>query len=267
MNAFKTAFIICFIIITILSVMTNSVLHKSFMVENTEYKINNTKNPAVSANIQSRKQEIQTRKIQNTNEEPQKIIVQVIEEHVKTLSRQVETSAPNSTVNTQIAQPNNSELLERVVKNAQTPTAIKQETIKNTTAETSETKTINIENKPLTEEEEIIAWNKWRSDLQNQIMEDSRIAAPMGTKFNFSFTVDKNGNVSNINTWSDNNYYTPMAKRVIKPILTSYQHTSVLNFPPRTKRTIVNVQGGFVMAPISRYSSPSDYSDYERIRR
>lgn len=265
MYVFKTAFIILFILITTLAVVTKPVLHKSFNVVNMDYKINDTKNFTESVHIQPQKQKTKPQEIQTTNERQQKIIVQVIEEHVKTRPKQIETSSAKS--DTRIVQTNNSELLERVVKNAETPIKEPSETIKNTTAETSKTKTVNIENKPLTEEEEIIAWNKWRSDLQNQIMEDSHLAAPIGTRFKFSFTVDKNGNISNINTWSDNTSYTPLAKRVIKPILTSYQHTAILNFPPRTKRTIVNVEGGFVMAQMSRYSSPSDYSDYERIRR
>ena len=119
---------------------------------------------------------------------------------------------------------------------------------------------------PLTEKEEIIAWNKWRSDLQNKVMRDAKINAPVGTTFYFSCTVDKFGNISNINTWSDNDYYTPLAKRVIKPVLSSYQNQPILKFPARTQRTITNVNGSFTMAFTDRYSTPADYSDYERIK-
>lgn len=42
------------------------------------------------------------------------------------------------------------------------------------------------ETRPLTEQEEIIVWNIWRSNLQNQIMRDTQIAAPLGTAFKFS---------------------------------------------------------------------------------
>lgn len=121
--------------------------------------------------------------------------------------------------------------------------------------------------KVLTEEEEIIAWNKWRSDLQNKLMRDSKIAAPIGTSFEFSFTVDKFGTISNLKTWSSNPSYTPLAVRVIKPLLSSYQKTAILNFPTGSKRVITNVNGGFTMARSSRYSSPSDYNDYERVTK
>lgn len=121
--------------------------------------------------------------------------------------------------------------------------------------------------KVLTEEEEIIAWNKWRSDLQNKLMRDSKIAAPIGTSFEFSFTVDKFGTISNLKTWSSNPSYTPLAVRVIKPLLLSYQKTAILNFPTGSKRVITNVNGGFTMARSSRYSSPFDYNDYERVTK
>lgn len=118
----------------------------------------------------------------------------------------------------------------------------------------------------LSEQElEIIAWNKWRSDLQNKLMRDSKISAPLGTTFYFSFTVDKFGNITNLKTWSNNPSYTPLAVRVIKPLLLSYQHTAILIFPSNSKRIITNAEGSFTMAHSSRYSSPSDYNDYERI--
>lgn len=123
------------------------------------------------------------------------------------------------------------------------------------------------EQKELSEEEEIIAWNKWRSDLQNQIMRDTKISAPIGVTFKFSFTVDKFGNMSNIKVWSETAGYSDMAINAIKPVLVSYQRQPILNFPQGTKRVITNVAGGFVMSATTGYSSPSDYSDYERIKR
>ena len=121
--------------------------------------------------------------------------------------------------------------------------------------------------KTLTEQEEIIAWNRWRSNLQNQVMKDSQLRAPLGTVFKFSFTVDKYGNMSNIKVWSTNPSYTGLAVSVIKPVLSSYQHKSILNFPLGTKRVITNVVGGFIISTKTIYSSPSDYSDYETVKK
>lgn len=122
-------------------------------------------------------------------------------------------------------------------------------------------------NPVLTEEEEIIAWNHWRSRLQNQVMMDSKISAPLGTQFKFSFTVDKYGNMSNVKVWSTNPTYSDLAVRTIKPVLMSYRNKPILNFPYGTQRIITNVTGGFVISRISRYSSPSDYNDYEHVKR
>ena len=125
------------------------------------------------------------------------------------------------------------------------------------------------ENKPhqLTEQEEIIAWNRWRSNLQNQVMKDAPMRAPLGTVFKFSFTVDKYGNMSNIKVWSENPNYTDLAVRVIKPVLTGYAHKPILKFPEGTKRVITNVTGGYVISTRTKYSSPSAYSEYEKVKR
>ncbi len=118
----------------------------------------------------------------------------------------------------------------------------------------------------LTQEQlEIIAWNKWRSDLQNQLMKDSKIAAPIGTTFYYTFTVDKNGNISNLKTWANNPSYTQMAVSRIKPVLLGYQKTQIVVFPAKSKRIITNVEGQFTMSYSNRYSTPADYNDYERV--
>lgn len=118
----------------------------------------------------------------------------------------------------------------------------------------------------LTEEQlEIIAWNKWRSDLQNQLMKDSKITAPIGTTFYYTFTVDKNGNISNIKTWANNPSYTQMAVNRIKPILAGYNKTPIVVFPEKSKRIITNVEGCFTMSYSTKYSTPADYHDYERV--
>lgn len=127
-------------------------------------------------------------------------------------------------------------------------------------------KPVQVQSTPvLTEEEEIIVWNKWRSDLQNKVMRDSRIAAPHGTVFRFSFTVNKFGQISNLRVWSDTPGYTNYAVQALKPLLLSYQGKPILNFPAGTKRITTNVAGGFVVSNQDRYTTPNDYSDIERV--
>jgi hypothetical protein len=118
------------------------------------------------------------------------------------------------------------------------------------------------------EQEEIIAWNKWRSNLQNQVMRDSEGlgGTPLGTEYNFSFTLDKFGNISNLRIWADPSAYTQIGVRSIRPVLMGYQGQPILYFPPKSKRVVINIDGHFYISRTSKYSSPSDYSDYERVK-
>lgn len=125
----------------------------------------------------------------------------------------------------------------------------------------------NFKNPYMTEQEEIIAWNKWRSNLQNQIMNDSDIDyAPLGTMFMFTFVVDKYGNVSNIKVECSNPNYMNVARNNVKPAIARLQKKPILNFPRGTQRTSTVVTGVFLIGTQNRYSTPNDYSDYERVK-
>lgn len=259
-------------------------------VENINQEIVNTKSPIIEDNtveiseieikpqiqkneikdqtikLQPQQNQIQQKQIKTQNQQPQKvqktinIDPQKTKVQNKTISQHKEQNKinlpksvqeiVNSTPkqNTQIAQKQPEIKKEQTIK---TPQQIVKE----------EPKTV------LTEEEEIILWNKWRSDLQNQVMRDARVAAPMGTRFRFSFTVDKFGNISNLRVWSDTPYFTPLAVSSIKPVLLSYQGKNILKFPKGTKRIQTNVTGGFVISTYDKYSKPDDYADVEKIRR
>ena len=120
----------------------------------------------------------------------------------------------------------------------------------------------------MTEQEEIIAWNVWRSNINNQIMVDSKIDfAPLGTIFSFTFIVDKFGNVSNINVTCSNSQFMNVARDVVKPAIARLQNKPILNFPRGTKRTSTIVKGMFAIGTTERYYSPNDFSDYERVTR
>lgn len=114
--------------------------------------------------------------------------------------------------------------------------------------------------------EEIIAWNVWRSELQNRIMDESAIEAPVGTLILFSFDVSENGSISNLKYTCTNRQYAADAKADMISILKRLQGDSILDFPPNTQRKNVRFKGGFILDYDTVYSKPSDYSDYERIR-
>ena len=123
--------------------------------------------------------------------------------------------------------------------------------------------------KVLTPQEEEIAWQIWRSNLQNKIMQDAKLPnVPQGTIFKFTFDVDKYGKVSNIHTSCTNNVqYTPYAIQYIAPVIRAYQGRSILNFPEGSKRVTTSFVGSFKVSNSSRYSTAGDYKDTERISR
>ena len=197
--------------------------------------------------------------------------------------------------------PNNTsqiELLQRVMKNAENSSVVKHPEETKTTKyvntdtqkTTTKTKTVDIPKTPantqqktvqipptqpksssnpyMTEEEEIIAWNVWRSNIQNQIMKDSNIDfAPYGTVFTFTFIVDKFGNVSNIKVECSHPSFMDVARNNVKPAISNLQKKPILNFPRGTKRTSTVVQGMFLIGTQTRYSTPDNYSDFERVVR
>jgi len=154
-----------------------------------------------------------------------------------------------------------------VQKPAQTTTVKKTE---NTVQPVSKTVTTPVQVKTVTqteqERQELILWNKWRSNLQNQIMSDTKLPiVPVGTIFKFTFNVDKYGRISDLHTWSTNPSYTPYAIQYIAPVIRSYQGRSILNFPSGSNRISTTVEGGWKISNTSKYSTSADYNDTEKV--
>lgn len=114
--------------------------------------------------------------------------------------------------------------------------------------------------------EEFVAWNVWRSNLQNTIMMESSIEAPVGTLIVFTFNVSKSGKITNFKYSCSNKKYEADARADMVSILRRLENTSVLAFPSNTKRTNVKFKGAFMLDYSTSFSKPSDYSDYERVR-
>ena len=139
-----------------------------------------------------------------------------------------------------------------------------------TTAPAPKPVTVKTETKPvvLTAQEEEIAWNKWRSNLNNQIMKDSKLPTmPNGVIFKYKFTVDKYGKVSNVQTSSTTPGYTPYAIQFIAPVIRSYQGRAILNFPAGSNRFTTEVSGAWKISSNAKLSTPDDYHDIEKVKR
>lgn len=117
----------------------------------------------------------------------------------------------------------------------------------------------------LQRKEETIAWNNWRSDLQNAIMVDASVSAPLGTMFFFTFKVDKNRHISNIKVLCTNPMYQKQAAVAITAAIKNYEGSDFLIFPPKTKRTSVKFEGSYMIWFETSFASPENFSDFERI--
>ena len=196
------------------------------------------------------KPDIQTKKTQTTNIKKQ---TQTIPKQNTTVQKtvtqpQVQTKTKKTTIGTK-----------PIVKDTKTEIPrIEQRT----TVKTVE------QPKVLTQQEENIAWNIWRSNLTNKIMQDTKLPdIPNGTLFQFSFTVDKYGKILNVQTGANPANYTPYAIQYIAPVIRSYQGHSILNFPEGTARISTQVTGKWRISNTEKYSTPQDYNDIEKIRK
>lgn len=122
-----------------------------------------------------------------------------------------------------------------------------------------------VKNKILQRKEETIAWNKWRSDLQNRIMMDAAVDAPLGTLMMFSFKVNKNRQISDIKILCTNPLYQKEASKKIGDAIRSYNGSKIVAFPKNTKRKSVKFDGSYLIWFETEYSTPANFNDLERI--
>ena len=147
-----------------------------------------------------------------------------------------------------------------VTKTAPAPAVIPQATTKTTQSAPQP--------KVLTAAEEEIAWNIWRSNLQNQLMRDVKLPSiPQGTRFDYSFTVDKYGKVTDVKTYATPSSYTPYAIQYIAPVIRNYQGRSILRFPEGSQRVTTVAKGAWKISASSKYSTPQDYNDVEKVTK
>lgn len=300
MNFIKIAVIIAFVLATIFTVMIHPEIHQPMILEDADFVLTRISDTITTENIpvahvnQSVQQEVKKVEIpveKQTTEKAIEIYNQKQEKNIqqpKITTKEVKIQEqPSQNKATQM------ELLQRVLKNSEnaqvvkptteqktttvsepktpkqtqiTQTPPKQEPVQQKTVQTPQPKSNT--NPYMTEEEEIIAWNVWRSNIQNQIMRDSNIDfAPLGTVFSFTFIVDKFGNVSNIKVDCSNPNFMDVARNNVKPAISRLQKKPILVFPKGTQRTSTIVTGVFVIGTQERYSTPDNYSDYERVVR
>ena len=192
---------------------------------------------------------------------------QTVKKNQNYVSKQ-QTLKTSKTITTE--QKNKSKLTQKIVNNpVETKTvSSQQKEVKVFQPQKEKQIVTTVQQKALTQQEENIAWNRWRSVLTNKIMEDTKLPfLPNGILFKFSFTVDTYGKITNVQTGADPSNYTPYAIQYIAPVIRSYQGHSILNFPEGTARFSTQVSGKWRISSTEKYSTPQDYNDIEKIIR
>ena len=279
MNFLKVLVIISFIVLTIITLKLHPDMHQPMIIEDADFKLTrisdtlSTENIPVSSSAQKPKT---TEKIVETPAPDLKTIQKEIETAKpvsQTETKYINTSKPKQQQTEKRIKPETPpedtsqiELLEQILEQVEKETTEPETQTQPRTQRQKPAANPNFKNPYMTEQEEIIAWNKWRSNLQNQIMRDSQIDyAPLGTLFLFTFVVDKYGNISNIKVECSNPNYMDIARNNVKPAIANLQKKPILNFPKGTQRTSTVVTGLFLIGTQERYSTPNDFSDYERV--
>lgn len=274
MDFLKVFVIISFVVATILTLKFHPEMHHPLIIEDENFKLTRISDTISTKNIPIRT----TTNTQTTQTTPkqteintQQPIEQIIKDPVQQPElKQIETininpTKPKKEIDKTIPEEDLSqiELLQQLLNEVEKEYNIQENQPKQTN---TYPKNSNFNNPYMTEQEEIIAWNKWRSNVQNQIMRNSNIEyAPLGTMFTFNFVVDKFGNVSNIKVNCSNPNYMDVARNNVKTAISKLQKQPILNFPKGTQRKSTVVQGYFFIGLEERYSTPNNFSDFERI--
>ena len=276
----------------------NQDVQATMQVTNTDVKVKDEDNIQIQ-NIQTTPQQVETQQIKviPTNVKSQSKSVKTQSAPIKIQQIKTDTqktsAVQNPKINIQqilsnnqkisnqsnnITSPSNAPEPEKVkfnnTKVQTTPQPVKTQPVKISPAKTItqttpvKTQTTSAQPRQLTAKEEEIAWNIWHSNLTNQVMRDVNLPkVPNGTIFRFKFTVDKYGKITNLQTWSDNSKYTPYAIQYIAPVIRSYQGRSILNFPVGSARVTNVAQSAWKISNTTRYSTPNDFDDVEKIKR
>ena len=271
MNVFGYALVIITILITVLIGVKQPQMHNRVVIYDSQYSLKKENPPepqedfVIEKNIVTTPVEKVVKREQPVLEENNKVTVE--------LQKVERIQQPQKVTQTK---PNKVEVKKQpAAQTTQKPAVQTKAKDENTTAQkqpvTAQTQSQPVSQpvqtvKVMTPQEEVIAWNKWRADLQNQILKDIKLPIiPKGTIFRVSFDVDVNGRVSNIQTEAIPSQYTPYAIEYVAPVIKSYQGKSILDFPTGSNRTKTTFTGRWKISENSKFSSPEIYNDIERV--
>ena len=297
MNIFGYVLIVFTLLLTVFVGIKQPKMHTKIFVYDSQYEIvEDNKTPPVETTVKT--EEIPTVSVENNESRIQiamdeaenptvRVEVKQVEQpktetqtqkktQVKTTTPKTTTKPINQTTQTQQKTTKTAQAQPKTTQTTQQKQQVSQQRPQTTTVQTQtqptqtqtvvKTAPVQTTVKVLTAQEEEIAWNVWRSNLQNKIMRESRLPnIPIGVVFKVSFDVDKYGKITNLQTWSTDSRYTPYAIEFVAPVIKSFQGKPILNFPQGSQRTKTTFTGSWKIAATAKYSKPDDYNDTERV--
>lgn len=258
------------------------VMHKNVIVYDSAYTLV-TEDEVKTETKEVPVMEMPAKPVEKTTVIEQKVepVISTFKSQTTNVKQQTNTTPKQTTTNKKTVTKPQIQIVTKPVTTTETKPKVVQQ-IQKTEAPKVEQKVVNIPSskpspirdevvmtpKVLTQQEETIAWNIWRSNITNKIMQDTKLPdIPNGVLFQFSFNVDKYGKITNVQTGANPANYTPYAIQYIAPVIRSYQGRSILNFPEGTARTSTQVTGKWRISTTEKYSTPQDYNDIEKVIR
>lgn len=126
--------------------------------------------------------------------------------------------------------------------------------------------------------EATIVWNKWKSDFHNKIHNDIAYLIPdnmpLGALYKYSFVIDKNGNVSDVNVKVlfpgvslDGNGDKALQEGTVafKKAIYNCGKRHFKGFPEGSQRESVKLELAVQMGFVNVYTNPGDFNDLERV--
>lgn len=277
MDFLKVAVVVLFVVLTILTIKIHPEIHQPMLIEDADFQLVRISDTIQNTPVTVAQTQPKT-VAQPVSQQPVEVKVQEVApqpQPVETKPIKIKFPKKEVPVQTQAPEPSQMELLQKLLNTDIEDTKALQENAQKLAQTIQKPQQVQKpvpqqtsahKNPYMTEQEELIAWNKWRSNIHNQVMKDSNAGvAPYGTMFTFSFLVDKYGNVSNIKVSCSNNFCMDIARNNLKPAISNLQRKPVLNFPRGTQRTSTVVNGSFLIGSEDRFSTPSNFSDIERV--
>lgn len=115
-----------------------------------------------------------------------------------------------------------------------------------------------------------IDWSRWKSNFVNKILDDSIAITeldkyPNGAFFYYSFIVDYEGEITDVNVRSM--YLSEQDKKIVANFIRGYARKPVTRFPKNTKRKNARISAIMMLSNSETiHSKPSDFKDTERIK-